>query len=419
MHTEMQKLGAEKNSADKNAHYNVCMVLKIKQQDAIVLLLQARREYRLLRGKKARGLFLDRLSEETGYDRKHLIKLLNSKKRKTVQKRGAPIKLTGEDVDLVRHIWALSHYTNAEYLQQNIHRWLTDYSSTLEEPLSEKQIKRISSVSYKTLERALKAYRCKEQPVRNWLRSATIQEGIELVESIRKVDGPGYICMDTVAHGGRSTSGSFVWTLTWTDIYTGFTLNRAVWNKGFEGMKEAFDYCVMHTPFKVISINVDNGGEFLNYHAIRYWRDKRGIKLTHSRPHMKNDNAHAEQKNRTHVRELFARFRLDEYRFVEEMNKIYELNNIRRNYMIPCKVLRGRVLNPTTGRYKRVYDKVRTPIERILDCECVEEGEKEDIRAKMKRINFSHISQLLQKALNVIFEKIRYDNPLDDELPVE
>ncbi|MBQ6942227.1 MAG: hypothetical protein IJN23_06640, partial [Akkermansia sp.] len=41
MHTEMQKLGAEKNSADKNAHYNVCMVLKIKQQDAIVLLLQA------------------------------------------------------------------------------------------------------------------------------------------------------------------------------------------------------------------------------------------------------------------------------------------------------------------------------------------------------------------------------------------
>lgn len=309
--------------------------------------------------------------------------------------------------------------TNAEYLQQNIHRWLADYSSTLEEPLSEKQIKRISSVSYKTLERALKAYRCKEQPVRNWLRNATIQEGIELVEPIRKVDGPGYICMDTVAHGGRSTAGNFVWTLTWTDIYTGFTLNRAIWNKGFEGMKEAFDYCVMHTPFKVVSINVDNGGEFLNYHAIRYWRDKRGIKLTHSRPHMKNDNAHAEQKNRTHVRELFARFRLDEYRFVEEMNKIYELNNIRRNYMIPCKVLRGRVLNPTTGRYKRVYDQVRTPIERILDCEGVEEGEKENIREKMKRINFTRISQLLQNALNVIFEKVRYDNPLDDKLPVE
>lgn len=67
---------------------------------------------------------------------------------------------------------------------------MADYSSTLEEPLSEKQIKRISSVSYKTLERALKAYRCKEQPVRNWLRNATIQEGIELVEPIRKVDGP-------------------------------------------------------------------------------------------------------------------------------------------------------------------------------------------------------------------------------------
>ena len=64
-----------------------------------------------------------------------------------------------------------------------------------------------------------------------------------------------------------------------------------------------------------------------------------------------------------------------------------------------------------------MYDKVRTPIERILDCESVEDGEKEDIRAKMKRINFTHISQLLQKSLNVIYEKVRYDNPLDDELP--
>ena len=79
----MQKLGAEKNSKDKNAHYNVCMVLKVKQQDAIVLLLRAKREYRLLRGKKARGLFLDRLSEATGYDRKHLIKLLRIASKKS------------------------------------------------------------------------------------------------------------------------------------------------------------------------------------------------------------------------------------------------------------------------------------------------------------------------------------------------
>ena len=54
---------------------------------------------------------------------------------------------------------------------------------------------------------------------------------------------------------------------------------------------------------------------------------------------------------------------------------------------------------------------------RLHGASLVEEGEKEDIRSKMKRINFTHISQLLQKSLNVIFEKVRYDNPLDDELP--
>ena len=45
MHTEMPKLGKEKDSKDKNAHYNVCMVLKINQHDAIVLILQARKAH--------------------------------------------------------------------------------------------------------------------------------------------------------------------------------------------------------------------------------------------------------------------------------------------------------------------------------------------------------------------------------------
>lgn len=43
---------------------------------------------------------------------------------------------------------------------------------------------------------------------------------------------PGHLFIDTVSHGGGSKAGDYVWTLTVTDGYTQWSLNRAVWNRG-------------------------------------------------------------------------------------------------------------------------------------------------------------------------------------------
>lgn len=197
--------------------------------------------------------------EESGYNRKQAIRLLQKRqKKKETLRRGAPSKLSDDDICLIRIIWKYTNYVNAEYMHANLKRWLTDYSLRLETPLSQKQVERICSVSYKTIERALSRWRTKLGNNNDWMTETALREGISLVERIRHVEEPSYICMDTVAHCGRSTAGSFVWTLTWTDIYTGFTINRAVWNKGFGGMKDAFEYCLSHTPFPVKSIRISN-----------------------------------------------------------------------------------------------------------------------------------------------------------------
>ena len=178
-------------------------------------------------------------------------------------------------------------------------------------------------------------------------------------------------------------------------------LDRFVEESGYnrkqaEGMKDAFEYCLTHTPFPIKSINVDNGSEFLNYHAIRYWKSKEGIKLTHSRPSMKNDNAHAEQKNRTHVRELFARYRFDEQIYVDEMNKIYEQTYTFRNFILPCKVLKNRILNHNSNRYRRVYDKACTPVERIINYPGTLKEVVEELQRKLTTLNYFDESLKLQ-----------------------
>ncbi len=386
------------------------MELKIREEDVVVCVHKAKKEYRKCRTRKVKNQFLTRFVEETGYNRKHAIRLLQRGKKLETGRRGAPRKLTDEDIRIVRTVWKYANYINAEYLHANIERWLKDISPRLKERLSSKQIERICSVSYKTIERALKKWRIKLGDNNNWLKETTLREGISLVDRIRQVEEPGHICMDTVAHCGRSTAGSFVWSLTWTDIYTGFTINRAVWNKGFEGMRAAFEYCLKHTPFEIKSINVDNGSEFLNYHAIRYWKSKDGIKLTHSRACMKNDNAHAEQRNRTHVRELFARYRFDDQRDVDEMNRIYEQTYKFRNFILPCKVLKTRILNKGRQRYRRVYDRAKTPVERIMDFRDTPEEIREELKSKLASLNYYDESLKLQSLLNEFFSKERNDN---------
>ena len=99
------------------------------------------------------------------------------------------------------------------------------------------------------------------------------------------------------------------------------------------------------TPFEVSAVNTDHGSEFMNRNMMSFWAKYPDIELTHSRPMHKNDNAHAEQKNRTHVRELFGRYRLEKEEYVEKMNYIYSIFNLLQNYFMPCKKVQDREYN--------------------------------------------------------------------------
>ena len=87
-------------------------------------------------------------------------------------------------------------------------------------------------------------------------------------------------------------------------------------------MKEALNEVERALPFRLLGVDSDNGSEFINWH-LKAWCEQKQIQLTRGRPYKKNDNAHVEQKNWTHVRKLLGWERYDSERVVEAMNDLY------------------------------------------------------------------------------------------------
>lgn len=114
---------------------------------------------------------------------------------------------------------------------------------------------------------------------------------------------PGFVQIDLVGHEGGNSQGEFCFTLTVTDICTGWTVNRSVRNKAQKHVFEALMHVMQVFPFPIIGIDSDNGSEFINNELLRFCAEQQ-ITFTRSRPGNKNDGAHVEQKNWSRVREL-------------------------------------------------------------------------------------------------------------------
>jgi len=98
----------------------------------------------------------------------------------------------------------------------------------------------------------------------------------------------GFLEADSVAHCGSSLAGSFVWSLTYTDIASTWTSGRAVWNKGATGVLEQTRQVEENLPFALLGMDFDNGSEWLNWHLIRYLQERSApIRMTRSWPYNK------------------------------------------------------------------------------------------------------------------------------------
>ncbi len=175
---------------------------------------------------------------------------------------------------------------------------------------------------------------------------------------------PGFVEIDLVSHDGGNTIGPFAFTLTVTDIATGWTENRSVPSKEAKCVLAALNDIANKMPFPILGVDSDNGAEFINVYLF-IWCRNRKITFTRARPTNKNDGCHVEQKNWAVVRIMVGYHRYDTAPELLLLNEIWQLQSQLTNYFYPQQKLVSKVRDG--AKVTKKYDKATTPFRRAIN----------------------------------------------------
>jgi hypothetical protein len=327
----------------------------MSKRTRIELLTKLRRRYETAGAEHKRKL-LDQAQELLGYHRKSAIRAL-----------GAPavvsglVILTGRPVryepDLLvpwlRPIWQATDYACGRRLVAMLPEWIPAYEQH-ERRMPVEVREKLLAASGRTLDRLL-------EPLR-----------------------------------GQGTGRSL--TRPGTLLRQQIPIRGSLWEEGKAGWLEV----EASLPFSLLGLDSDNGGEFLNHHVLQ-WLQKRPqpVFMTRSRPYKKDDNAHVEQKNWTHIRQCFGYERHDNPEVVAPMNELVKgaygqlLNYFHASLKLERKERKA-------GKVRRIYGEAQTPLARVLASAEVTEATKQRLREHKARLNPFALKQVVTRSLKAI-----------------
>lgn len=379
------------------------MSQKIREE----MLPRLRQRY-LERGREGRSRLVQELCEQFGYSRKHAIKLLNAKAgwggNPSVIK-GRPALYGPAEVEVLLSIWQAAEQPCGKRLVQLLPLWLPYYRQE-QGQLSQATLQKVRKISAAQVDRLLAPHKAR---LRHRGRCGTkpgglLKHHIPIRTDNWDISRPGYLEADTVAHCGQSLEGDFIWSVTYTDIYSGWTSLRAVWNKAAAGIVEATREVEKALPFELLGFDCDNGSEFLNWHLVRHFQERpRQVGFTRSRPYHKDDNGHVEQKNWTHVRQLLGYSRLEDPSLCDQINRLYaELWEPLHNFFCPSAKLVSKERHG--AKVQRRHDVPTTPCDRLLACPEIDKATKKKLQKERTRLNPFDLARRVELALRRILQ---------------
>ena len=322
-------------------------------------------------GRVEKGHILSELCAVTGYHRKAAIRLLNHPAPGAARPaRQRPVRYAASTIEALRAIWMSAGYPWSVRLKALLPLWLPWARRRLRlRPRTEQQL---LSISARQIDRRLAPYR-RELLKRVYGRTkpgTLLKHHIPLRTDRWDVTTPGFTEIDLVAHCGTLGDGEFVHSLNLTDIQTTWVETAAVLGRGQGAVQAALEELRQALPFRLCGIDSDNGSEFINQHLWDYCQAHE-IQFTRGRPYKKDDNAHIEQKNWTHVRKLLGYVRYDTPAAQAAMQALYrhELRLFQNLFLPSVKLLRKERVG---ARVRRRYDAPRTPLERVLAAAAVD-----------------------------------------------
>ena len=362
--------------------------------------------YHLAKTNKAdKGRILDEFCKTYRCHRKHALRLLNGPKPGTARPARSPRSspyTSGRFLDILEAAWSASGYLCGQRLKPALELWLPAIRERFKLSASEERL--LLSISAPTIDRRLK-------PRKSVLRKriyGTTRPGLLLKHQIPiktdcwDVDRPGFMEVDLVSHSGDCAEGLFAHTLNLTDVFTGWVERRCVLGKGQTGVLQAIDDVRRQLPFPLLGIDSDNGSEFINDQLYRYCQTTPKLQFTRGRPYKKDDNAHIEQKNWTHVRKLLGYGRYDTEQAVDAVNVLYrgELR-LFQNLFQPSVKLLGKTR--VGSKLRRRYDTPAAPLDRVARSAHADRTRLSALTAARLQLNPFVLSAAIETDLNRIW----------------
>src|SRR5258708_822048 len=348
-------------------------------------------------------VILDEFCKTYDCHRKHAIRLLSqpSPASEPARRSGGRRTLYGSYVvKVLEAVWEASPYLWSARLKAALPVWMPWVKRRF--PLTAVQEKQLRAISPATIDRHLADVkrRLRRKTYGTTKPGTLLKHMIPIQTEAWDVRKPGYLETDPVAHCGTTTEGLYVSTLDTVDFDTTWTERRAILGKGEKAVVEALTEIEEELPFRVRGLDSDSGGEFINYSLLRFCQDRK-IRFTRSRPYKKNDNAHIEQKNWTHVRKLFGYSRFESEAACDAMNDLYR-NELRlfQNVFQPSVKLLKKVRRG--ARVTRVYDKPKTPWQRVLVSKYADQKKVKELQHQILELDPFTLSDVIDKKLAAI-----------------
>jgi len=368
-------------------------------------LIEIRKRY-FLATKPERSIILDEFCTVCGFNRKYAIRLIYKKEVVYTKRKGRPKKYFSTGVsDFLKAIWVATNLACSKRLKAAIPLWLSYYKKHNKNSLTEREYNLLLEISPRTIDRLLKKLKSKYKKfgLSTTKPGSLLKKQVPIKLNQWDETRPGFIEADTVAHCGTSVSGQFVYTLNIVDIATGWTEQRALWGKGKRGVFEALKDIRRLLPFKILGFDCDNGGELLNYMLLEYFANKKQpVQYTRSREYKKNDNAHIEEKNWTHVRQFIGYQRFDKIETVSLLNDLYLTEwRLYLNFFIPSFKLIEKKRDG--AKIIKKFSNPLTPYQRLMASDFIKTSVKKELTKTFNSLDpFLLESRLKNKIKNIL-----------------
>jgi 5S rRNA maturation endonuclease (ribonuclease M5) len=357
-------------------------------------------------GAEYRVKLIDQVVELTGCHRKSAIRALNKKPRPKKArapgiKTGRPREYHGDTLlPILKPIWFASNQPCGCRLRAMLPEWIPAYEA--DHCRLDRDVRRaLLSVSARSLDRLLAPLRA------SCARRSATRPGTMLRQSIPirgmwDEEGPGWVEMDTVAMCGGTLDDLHLWMLDVVDIHTHWIELRALANRGQHSTCEQIDDIEKCLPFALLGADCDNGGEFINHHLVRFFAEReKPVFLTRSRPYQKNDNAHVEQRNSSHIRAQFGHDRYDNPQVVELINALCKgaLGQMNNHFFCTLKLKEKR---RREKKITRIYGPAESAYERVLQASQVKQKIKAQLRAEHATLNPFQLAREIEAKKKII-----------------